>query len=65
MAAVQMTASLRYRCPPGTGMLKELMTMFMAISMAVTVSHLVGCLVRSSEGEDISLRLLCLLNSSL
>jgi hypothetical protein len=34
MAARQMGMSQRYRCPPGTGMLKELMTMFMAMNTA-------------------------------
>ena len=52
MAAVQMMASFRYRWPPGTGMPKELMAMFRAISMAVTVSHLMGRTVRREDAAD-------------
>ena len=54
MAAVQMTASFRYRCPPGTGTPKELMAIFKAISMAVTVSHFTGWFLRRSEITHLS-----------
>jgi len=37
MAARHMTASQRYRCPPGTGIPKELIAMFIARNSAVTV----------------------------
>ena len=43
MAAVTMTISFKYRCPPGTGMLNELSAMFIAMNTAQTVIHFVGC----------------------
>ena len=42
MAAVHMTMSLRYRCPPGTGTPKELIAMLMAVNIAVNVIILIG-----------------------
>ena len=44
IAAVHMTTSLRYICPPGTGTPKELAAMFSAIRQAATVMTLSGTL---------------------
>ena len=52
IAAVSITTSLKYRCPPGTGMLSALMlsTTTIAMNSAVIVSHSTGLRRRRSSG---------------
>ena len=52
IAAVSITTSLKYRCPPGTGMLSALMlsTTTIAMNSAVMVSHSTGLRRRRSSG---------------